>query len=254
MQERLQKSIAHAGIASRRKAERLIAEGRVSVNGKTVTELGAKADPQKDRIKVDEKVLQIEGLVYFALNKPKGVISAASDPVGRPVVTDLIPTKARIYPAGRLDYQSEGLVILTNDGEMARKIMESGRLAKVYLVKVMGTVSEIELNRLRRGVRWEETGEQFGACRVRPVRPGENAWYEVILYEGKNRQVRRMFEAVGHRVLKLRRHRIGPLELGDLKPGQWRRMTDGELRRLRLALDPPKRSRKARPKKTERVE
>ncbi|MFZ0426970.1 MAG: pseudouridine synthase [Acidobacteriota bacterium] len=242
MEERLQKIVARAGVASRRKAEQLILEGRVTVNGHRVTELGAKADAARDHIKVNNRLLRPESLVYFALNKPRGVLSAVSDPQGRPVATDFVRTRARIYPAGRLDYASEGLLILTNDGELARKITQAGRLAKVYRVKVSGRPAEEALERLRRGMRLPD-GEILAPCEVQLLKGGNNCWYQVVLIQGRNRQIRRMFEAVGHFVMRLRRTRIGPVDLGDLAPGQSRALSEVELRRLQAAVRGRKRPR-----------
>jgi len=234
MEERVQKIVARAGVASRRKAEQLIREGRVTVNGKAVTELGTKADPERDHIKVDNRLLRPEELVYFVLNKPRGVVSSVSDPRGRRVVTDFVQSGARIYPAGRLDYASEGLLILTNDGDLARKITRAGHLSKVYRVKVAGRPSAEKLDRLRKGLRLPD-GETFGSCEIQLLKAGDNCWYQVVLKQGRNRQIRRMFEAVGHFVMRLRRTGIGPVELGNLAPGQWRRLTRGELSRLEAA-------------------
>jgi 23S rRNA pseudouridine2605 synthase len=232
MRERLQKIIAEAGVTSRRKAEELILAGRVTVNGEAVTRLGVKADSRRDRIEVDARPLRREPHVYIALNKPRGVITAVSDPRGRPVVTDFVRAKARIYPAGRLDYESEGLVILTNDGDLARRVTQAGRLVKTYRVKVRGRPSEPELIRLRRGAMLDE-GEKLAPCDIILQKSGENCWYDVRLHQGRNRQVRRMFESVGHPVMRLRRLSVGPVRLGDLPPGGWRPLTDAEIEGLR---------------------
>ncbi len=234
MEERVQKIVARAGVASRRKAEQLIREGRVTVNGRTVTELGTKADPERDHIKVNDRLLQPETPVYFVLNKPAGVVSSVSDPEGRKVVTDFVRSPSRIYPAGRLDYASDGLVILTNDGEFVRMITQAGRLSKVYRVKVAGQPDEAKLNRLRKGLRLPG-GETFAPCDIQLLKSGNNCWYRVVLKQGRNRQIRRMFEATGHFVMRLRRIRIGPIELGNLAPGAWRSLTELELTRLRSA-------------------
>lgn len=238
MEERVQKIVARAGVASRRKAEQLIREGRVTVNGRAVTELGTKADPEQDQIKVNDRLLRPETLVYFALNKPRGVVSSVSDPQGRRVVTDFVQSEARIYPAGRLDYASEGLLILTNDGSLARKITQAGHLSKVYRVKVSGQPSAEKLDRLRKGLRVGD-GEVFASCEIKRLKAGNNSWYQVVLKQGRNRQIRRMFEAVGHFVMRLRRTSIGPIDLGDLAPGEARRLTSGELRRLDAAVSRP---------------
>ena len=245
--ERLQKIIAAAGLASRRKAEELITRGRVQVNGKTVTELGSKADPEQDHIRVDGKLLRgPERHVYLALNKPPGYITTASDPAGRPTVLDLVRgAGARVYPVGRLDYASEGLLLLTNDGALAAKLMHaSSHVPKTYLVKVSGRPTEANLQKLRAGVvlppdpkhpRAARKGSRPTApARIRLLRDAPNPWYEVSLIEGQNRQIRRMFEKIGHHAEKIKRVRYGPLEL-DLEPGASRPLTPGELSRLRAA-------------------
>ncbi|MFB3902964.1 MAG: pseudouridine synthase [Acidobacteriota bacterium] len=231
MKERLQKIIARAGIASRRKAETLILEGAVTVNGETVRTLGSQADPERDHIKVNGKLIRPERFEYYMLNKPRGVLSSVKDPEGRKVVTDLVKSSARLYPAGRLDFNSEGLIILTNDGELARRITEGGKLTKVYRVKVKDQPEETQIKRLSEGLTIE--GVRMWASKVRLLKPGNNAWYEVELTEGKNRQLRRMFERIGHPVMKLRRVAIGNLRLGTLPPGSYRELTDREVRLLK---------------------
>jgi 23S rRNA pseudouridine2605 synthase len=231
MKERLQKIIARAGIASRRKAEELILEGRVTVNGKVVRELGAQADLLSDHVKVNGKLIHAEPLEYYAVNKPRGMLSTVSDQADRPVITDLIPSPRRLYPAGRLDYHSEGLLILTNDGELARRLMAAGQLEKVYRVKVHETPSEDKLDRLRQGIRVGPV--QYGPCRIRPVKTADNPWYEVVLKEGKNRQIRNMFEKIGHSVMRLRRTAIGGIQLGKLRPGEYRKLSAHEVAMLK---------------------
>lgn len=233
--ERLQKIIARAGVTSRRKAEELIRQGKVTVNGVRVTELGTKADPQRDHIKVEGRLLQPEPLVYFAVHKPPGVLSAVSDSQGRRVVTDLVPCRFRLYPAGRLDYESEGLMVLTNDGALARGLTRAGTLAKVYHVKVAGRPAEARLNLLRQGLRLSDR-ETFAPCTIDCIKEASNSWFQVVLREGRNRQIRRMFEAIGCWVMRLRRIAIGPLTLEGLKPGQWRELTVREVHQLRLAI------------------
>jgi 23S rRNA pseudouridine2605 synthase len=203
----------------------------VTVNGQTVRELGAKADPARDHIKVRGKLIRAEPLEYFAVNKPRGMLSAASDRSDRPLVTQLVKSKRRLYPVGRLDYQSEGLMILTNDGELARRVAHSGRIEKVYQVKVQGQPNEGQLDKLRNGIRLE--GAQLKACRITIRKEGDNCWYTVVLQEGKNQQIRRMFERIGHRVMRLRRTVIGGVRLGKLRPGESRPLTPAELRTLR---------------------
>ena len=243
MLERLQKVVAAAGVASRRKAEQLILEGRVSVNGQTVTRLGTKVDPRQDHVKVDGKLIRPEPLEYFIVNKPQGVLSAASDPSNRPLVTQLVRSKRRLYPVGRLDFQSEGLMILTNDGELTRRITRAGNLEKVYQVKVHGQPSQEKLDRLCGGMSIE--GEQFARCEIRKLKRARNCWFEVVLHEGRNRQIRRMFEHLGHRVMRVRRTAIGPLVLGDLSPGDYRKLTSGEVKLLQEKKKAKQKSKKS---------
>jgi len=239
MQQRLQKLIAAAGIASRRHAEELITAGLVSVNGKTVTELGAKADPETDHIKVKGRLInpllaQHEN-VYVLLNKPKGYLTSMADPEGRPLVTDLLPgALGRLHPVGRLDFNTEGLLLLTNDGDFTNRITAAkNQIAKVYQAKVKGVPTEKAVERLRRGIAISDD-ERTARAGVRKLRESKtNSWYEVVLHEGRNQQVRRMFDAVGHSVIKLVRTRIGDLEEKNLKPGSWRRLTEKEVKRLK---------------------
>jgi 23S rRNA pseudouridine2605 synthase len=237
VEERLQKIISSAGIASRRKAEVLITEGRVTVNGQIVSELGSKADPEKDHIKVDGKLIkQPEHLVYIALYKPDSVVSTASDPEGRTTVLDFLQgVKGRVYPVGRLDYHSEGLILLTNDGEFANLITAAkSHVPKTYLVKSKGQLSEDAEEQFRTGI--PISGRRTAPAGLRLLRRGDNPWYEVKLIEGRNQQIRIMFKHLGHLVEKLRRVRIGSLELGSLKPGAFRHLTPDEVRKLiRLA-------------------
>ncbi|HEY7351410.1 MAG TPA: pseudouridine synthase [Terriglobales bacterium] len=278
--ERLQKIIAAAGIASRRSAEKLIASGAVSVNGQIVTELGTKADPERDHIRVNGKLLHgAERQVYLLMNKPKGYVTTVSDPEGRPTVMDLLRgIRVRVYPVGRLDYASEGLLLLTNDGELAHKLMKAAsHVPKVYVVKVAGVPDVAGLEKLRKGLsipvesrlaksdiasgknksRFLDSGSESASgfitsarndrrkgrggrrvrtapAKVRLIREGENPWYEVTLTEGKNRQIRRMFEEIGHHVEKIKRVRYGSLSL-DLPPGQFRRLSMGEIEKLKTA-------------------
>ena len=236
-EERLQKIISAAGLASRRKAEQLIREGRVTVNGQVVTQLGAKADPSRDHIKVDGKLIhESRRKVYLLLNKPREVISSVADPQGRAKVTDLAGVKEKVYPVGRLDYNTEGLILLTNDGEFSSIVSAAGKhMPKVYHVKVRSAPEEAGLQRLRGGLRLK-TGVQLAPCKIVPLKEGNNSWYEVTLTQGKNRQVRDMFEAIGHPVLKLRRVRIGFLTDHGLALGQYRHLSPFEVERiLRLA-------------------
>jgi 23S rRNA pseudouridine2605 synthase len=239
--ERLQKIIAAAGIASRRKAEELISSGRVAVNGRTVTELGTKADPEQDHIRVDGKLLHgPERQVYLLLNKPKGYVTTVSDPEGRPTIMSLLRgIKARVYPVGRLDFASEGLLLLTNDGTLAQLLMKAAsHVPKTYLIKVSGQPSEEAVARLRSGVSIEtDEGRRVktAPAKIRIIREAANPWYEITLIEGRNRQIRRMFQQVGHHVEKIKRVRYGPLQL-DVPPGEYRRLTAQEVTRLKNSI------------------
>src|SRR5580765_7390613 len=229
--ECLQKIIAAAGVASRRKAEELISSGHVQVNGTTIMELGSKADPETDHIRVNGKLLQREQQrhVYLLLNKPKGYVTTVKDPEERPTVMDLVRgVRGRVYPVGRLDYASEGLLLLTNDGELAHRLMKAAsHVPKTYVVKVAGVPKEEAIAKLRAGVSIAtDDGKRVktGPALVRVVKEAANPWYEITLIEGRNRQIRRMFEAVGHHVEKIKRVRYGPLTL-DVPPGEFRQLT-----------------------------
>jgi 23S rRNA pseudouridine2605 synthase len=235
-EERLQKILSRAGVASRRKAEELIVEGRVKVNGKVVDQLGAKADIERDHIKVDGKALQEPGrVVCLALNKPKGVVTTVSDPEGRPTVMQFIRIKERVFPVGRLDYASEGLLLLTNDGELANRVMSaSTHLPKTYLVKVNGPLTAEQERQFREGIPLH--GRRTSPAGLRLTRRADNPWYEVRLTEGRHHQIREMFKSLGRLVEKLRRVKIGFVELGALKPGYYRQLTAVEVERLRKAV------------------
>jgi 23S rRNA pseudouridine2605 synthase len=239
--ERLQKIIAAAGVASRRKAEQLITSGHVQVNGTTITELGSKADAETDHIRVNGKLLQREQQrhVYLLLNKPKGYVTTVNDPQERPTVMDLVRgVRGRVYPVGRLDYASEGLLIMTNDGELANRLMKAAsHVAKTYVVKVAGTPTDEAIAKLRGGISIAtDDGKRVrtGPAAVRIVKQAANPWYEITLIEGRNRQIRRMFEAVGHHVEKIKRVRYGPLTL-DVPPGEYRSLTLKEVQQLKSA-------------------
>jgi 23S rRNA pseudouridine2605 synthase len=243
--ERLQKVIARAGIASRRKSEDLIKEGRVKVNGKVVTELGLKVS-SSDKVEVNEIQIEKEEPVYFLLYKPRGVISSVNDEKGRKVVTDFFPhLKERIYPVGRLDYDTSGLLVLTNDGEFANLLMHpKSEIDKVYVAKIKGIPSKENLRKLEKGIRLEDG--KTAPARVKLLSADnkkQSAIVEITIHEGRNRQVRRMFEAIGHDVLKLKRERYAFLTLNGLKTGDARELTPHEVKQLRaLGLGSPKKN------------
>jgi len=236
-EERLQKILAHAGIASRRKAEQLILEGRVKVNGAVITELGTKADLANDHIKVDGKRIQApEKLVYLAMNKPRNFVTTVSDPEGRATVMDLLRgVKARVYPVGRLDYHSEGLLLLTNDGEFAKHITSAAsHVTKTYVAKVTGPLTPAQEETFRQGV--PLSGKRTAPAGLKLIQRAENPWYEVRLIEGRQNQIRLMFKNFGRLVEKLRRVRIGFLELGGLRPGEFRHLSAAEVAHFRKLL------------------
>jgi 23S rRNA pseudouridine2605 synthase len=238
--ERLQKVIAQAGIASRRKSEELIKEGKVKVNGKIVTQLGVKVSTS-DKVEVNEIQIEREVPVYFLLYKPRGVISSVSDEKGRKVVTDFFPhLMERIYPVGRLDYDTSGLLLMTNDGEFANLLMHprSG-IEKVYVAKVKGIPLKENLKRLEKGIKLEDGKTSPAKVKVLSVdKQKQTAIIEIIIHEGRNRQVRRMFEAIGHQVLKLKRERYGILTLNGLRAGDARELTPHEVKQVRaLAME-----------------
>jgi 23S rRNA pseudouridine2605 synthase len=244
--ERLQKTLARAGIASRRASERLIVEGRVEVNGATVTKLGTCIDPSRDVVKVDGKRVPPSPSVhtFLLLNKPRGYVTTTRDPEGRPTVMDLLRNVGkRVYPVGRLDYASEGLLLFTDDGDLARDLMRPGSgVRKTYLAKVKGQPEKRDLDRMCRGVTIE--GRRTLPSRARVVRPGPNAWVEVTVVEGRKHQVRNMLLAIGHPVERLRRIRYGGVEMGNLPAGRHRALDPEEVRRLRAACRaslPPRR-------------
>ena len=243
MSERLQKILSQAGVASRRLAEELIAQGRVQVNGATVTALGTKADPDVDEIKVDGRRIQAQKRKrYILLHKPRGYITTRSDPQGRPTVLDLLRgVREYIYPVGRLDYDSEGLLLLTNDGDLAARLTHPRHeVDKVYEARVRGVPDDHVLERLAKGVTIE--GRRTAPAKVRVLdgprkfpSPDEQTRLELAIHEGRQRQVRKMFDAVGHPVVRLKRVRIGPIEDRDMPPGHWRELTPQEVARLQRA-------------------
>ncbi|MDT4966230.1 MAG: rRNA synthase [Acidobacteriota bacterium] len=238
MNERLQKIIASAGIASRRHAEEIIAAGEVTVNGEIITIPGTKADPDRDHIKVRGRlinpILQSREKLYVLLNKPRGYLTSLADPDGRPLVSELIPSNlGRLHPVGRLDFNTEGLLLLTNDGDFTNFITSArNRVAKVYAVKVKGVPPEPAIARLRRGITLADGVRTAGAEIKKLEESDTNSWFEVVLHEGRNQQIRKMFEAIGHSVLKLRRVKIGFLTDERLAPRHWRFLAPIEVSRL----------------------
>lgn len=234
MEERIQKILSQAGVASRREAERMITAGRVTVNGTPVTELGAKADPARDRITVDGKPVTVEEQrVYILLNKPVGYVTTLKDPDGRPIVTDLLKgVGVRVFPVGRLDYNTEGLLLLTNDGAWANRLAHPRHeVDKEYLVRVRGTVAKEQISRLERGVELDD-GKTAPARAAVTKQSDNNSWVSITIHEGRYRQVRRMCEAVSLSVVRLRRVRYGSLALGELKIGEFRYLTPAEVKAL----------------------
>jgi 23S rRNA pseudouridine2605 synthase len=237
MEERLQKVLSRCGIASRRKAEEMIREGRVTVNGRIAT-LGMKADIQKDHIKVDGKLItKTEPKVYIIFNKPNKCITSMYDPQGRVTIRDFLKgVKFKVFPVGRLDYDSEGLLLLTNDGELANAILHPRReIPKTYLVKIKGFLEDRDIQRLEKGIRLKDG--VTAPARLKKIRKLEsNSWVEITIHEGRKHQVKRMFERIGHPVLKLRRIRINGLSLGDLPSGEYRYLTPEEVKRLKKEI------------------
>jgi 23S rRNA pseudouridine2605 synthase len=237
--ERLQKILSRAGVASRRQAEQIMLAGRVSVNGAVVTELGSKADLERDHIKVDGRLIHFpKRHVYLALHKPNNTVTTLSDPQHRATVMDLLDrVKERVYPVGRLDYHSEGLLLLTNDGELANRVMSAAtHLPKTYLVKVNGALTHEQEQKFREGV--PLAGRRTLPAGLKLAHAAENPWYEVRLVEGRNQQIRLMFKHLGRLVEKLRRVRIGPIELGALAPGEFRYLAADEVEKLKRATGP----------------
>jgi len=256
VEERLQKILARAGFASRRGAEALMLEGRVTLNGEPARELGTKADLETDDVRVDGvRVKAPKAPVYIALHKPRGVVTTRKDPEGRPTVMNLVPRLAGLFPVGRLDVTTEGLILLTNDGAFAERVSHPRyEVPRVYHAKVHRVPGAETLDRLKRGVRVD--GDLMAVDRVRVIQSENNAWVEVALHEGKQHEVKRLLEAVGHTVSKLRRVSFGPVTLKGLEPGQFRSLTPDEVAGLlrgesspaARARRPPRRHPRPRPR------
>ncbi|MDR9853778.1 pseudouridine synthase [Paenibacillus sp. VCA1] len=245
--ERLQKILAQAGIASRRKCEELILAGKVEVNGETVSVLGTKADPEQDIITVEGKPIRNETKIYVMLNKPKGVITSAKDPAGRKIVTDYIKgIKERIYPVGRLDYDTEGLLLLTNDGEFANMLTHpKHHVPKTYLATVEGIPHGSDLDKLRAGIQLEDGMTSPAEVEYKDIDVDKNeAVITITIHEGRNRQVRRMFDAISHKVIRLKRVSFGDLQLQNLKRGLYRHLTKNEVEALKNMAKSGKKSKK----------
>ena len=228
--ERLQKVMASCGVASRRKAEEMILAGLVKVNGKVVTELGTKVS-NSDEIEVNNKILSIEDKVYFLINKPRGIITSTSDDKGRKVITELIDTDCRIYPVGRLDYDTTGALLLTNDGVFSNIITHpKSNIDKVYIAKLNGIIKGEDINKLKDGVELDKVKVKASRVKLKKINSTNNTcMVEITIHEGKNHQVKRMFEAVGYNVEKLKRIRIGIFNVDDLKSGEYRKLTPKEV-------------------------
>ncbi len=240
--ERLNKLLAHAGVGSRRHVEELIAAGRVTVDGRPVRELGTKVDPQAQRVTVDGQPVKLERPVYWVVNKPRGYLCTNEDPAGRPRAVDLVPhVEQRVYTVGRLDEDSEGLLLLTNDGDLAHRLMHPRfGVEKTYLVQVAGHPSRDDVQQLLQGV-WLSDGH-VRARRVKVMKSqGDSTWLQVVLSEGKNREIRRMLARLNHKVLRLRRVAVGPIKLDRLPSGKSRRLKPEEEERLRRAAMRPRR-------------
>lgn len=238
MEERLQKILAASGIASRREAEKIITAGRVRVNGKVVTELGSKFDPDTARIAVDGKPVKAEGKVYYMFYKPRGVVTTMRDPQNRRSVADFVQElPERVFPVGRLDYNTEGLLLLTNDGALAQALMHpSHEVNKTYLVKVPGLVPDEKLDLLRLGIKLEDGVTAPAVVNLRSYEHEHNfTLFDITIHEGRNRQVRRMCDAIGFPVRDLKRIKMGPLTLSNLGRGKFRELTDKELAELKKA-------------------
>jgi len=234
MEKRIHKILSEMGIASRRKAEDIIKEGRVTVSGRVAT-IGMKVDPAREHIKLDGKLLtKSEPRVYMMFHKPRNVVTSLHDPQGRPTVKDFLKgVKYRVFPVGRLDFDSEGMLFITNDGDFAHAVLHpSKKISKTYLVKVKGVLEEEEITKLRKGIKLKKM--MTAPAMVKKTRKTEqNSWLEITIHEGKKRQIRRMLDIIGHPVLKLKRVRIDGIELGGLEPGALRYLTSEEINRVK---------------------
>jgi 23S rRNA pseudouridine2605 synthase len=242
MEERLQKIMSRCGISSRRKAEEMIMEGLVTVNGAPAT-IGMKADINRDHIKVKGKLInKIESMVYLMFNKPVKCLTSMSETEKRPMVTDYLKRlKARVFPVGRLDFNSEGLLLLTNDGDFANAVLHpANKVPKTYLVKVDGMLDDKDIMKLENGIRLDDGMTAPAKVRRVQKKTKANSWIEMTIYEGRKRQIRRMLERVKHPVIKLVRTRINGIELGSLKPGAYRFLTPDELKKLQKEVLSPK--------------
>ncbi|AEF17257.1 pseudouridine synthase Rsu [Thermoanaerobacterium xylanolyticum LX-11] len=232
--ERLQKYLAECGIASRRKCEQLILDGKVKVNGETVRELGVKVDPNKDVVEYNGKVVtKVNKNIYIMLNKPVGYITTVKDQFDRPSVIDLVSIDDRVYPIGRLDYDTSGLLLLTNDGDLANKLMHPRHnINKVYIAQIKGVPDKMKLDMFRNGLRIDNYKTAKAEIDILKVTNG-NSTVKIAIHEGRNRQIRKMCELIGHPVLKLKRVKIGNLDIGNLKTGQWRYLSKDEVEYLK---------------------
>jgi 23S rRNA pseudouridine2605 synthase len=240
--ERLNKLLAHAGMGSRRRSEKLINAGRVTVDGQVVRELGTRVDPAKQKIAVDGQPIRLERHVYWLVNKPRGYLCTNYDPARRPLAVDLVPqVSQRVYTVGRLDAASEGLLLLTNDGELANQLMHPRYgVDKTYLVQVAGDPAPDDLRQLLKGV-WLSEGHVKAKRVKRLKKSGQSTWLRVVLNEGKNREIRRMLARLGHKVLRLKRIALGAVLLGGLAAGKARRLSRDEVEKLRMASQRPSR-------------
>lgn len=231
---RLNKFLANCGVASRRKCDELIFNGKVKVNGEVVTHPGFNVDPENDKVEVEGEVVKLPEKIYIALNKPKGVLCSLKDDFGRTLITELIDgIEQRIYPVGRLDYNSEGLIILTNDGELANRLIHPRyKVSKKYHVLIKGKISQEELKKIEEGIELDGKKTLPAQCKILS-QSEKTTLIEITIKEGRKRQIRRMFQALGYEVKRLRRVQFGPIKLGMLKPGEWRYLNENEIKRLK---------------------